>query len=415
MTTNKIDVIDMACEEYSQEVLGFTDIIASGNFTPYYDPIVATSSTYLTHLGKATNQGAVIIANELDDEEKSALVKILMEEDYATAGGITVVMNVENDELDSNSFGYRMGVCIDYRKLNEATAKDHFTLRSWTEMLERLAGYEFYYCFSMVSRLFPNPHLTPVYQENDYFTSHTERLPTVAKLSVYALLQARFKRCMLAIFHGHGFEKTMEVFIGDFSGFVEFFPKMPLPFRPHASKVPRRIAPMGFSYLQECDLKVYDTNGQPRTCSDHLRCVLGMKLLRILSACHNRTYRGTSCVQTQQPIKSLHSGFLLPTIYNDATSLSKNCDCANVKEKLHNGDEMPKTPSKVVKSLTIWGIGFRGRSRLHDGEQVIFSWQVRLFVKMVERSAPQQLIPSSLQISDISASPDLVTPRAIHK
>ncbi|GKE07129.1 hypothetical protein Tco_1399147, partial [Tanacetum coccineum] len=41
MTANKIDVIDMACEEYSQEVLGFTDIIASGNSTPYYDPIVA--------------------------------------------------------------------------------------------------------------------------------------------------------------------------------------------------------------------------------------------------------------------------------------------------------------------------------------------------------------------------------------
>ncbi|GKG40886.1 hypothetical protein Tco_0470098, partial [Tanacetum coccineum] len=43
MTANKIDVIDMACEEYSQEVLGYTDIIASGNSTPYYDPIVATS------------------------------------------------------------------------------------------------------------------------------------------------------------------------------------------------------------------------------------------------------------------------------------------------------------------------------------------------------------------------------------
>ncbi|GKF48348.1 reverse transcriptase domain-containing protein, partial [Tanacetum coccineum] len=48
MTANKIDVIDMASEEYTQEVLGFTDIIASGNFTPYYDPIVATSSPTLT-------------------------------------------------------------------------------------------------------------------------------------------------------------------------------------------------------------------------------------------------------------------------------------------------------------------------------------------------------------------------------
>ncbi|GKE49195.1 reverse transcriptase domain-containing protein, partial [Tanacetum coccineum] len=44
MTANRIDVIDMDCEEYSQEVLGFYDVIASGNPTPYYDPILSTSS-----------------------------------------------------------------------------------------------------------------------------------------------------------------------------------------------------------------------------------------------------------------------------------------------------------------------------------------------------------------------------------
>ncbi|GJQ93070.1 reverse transcriptase domain-containing protein [Tanacetum coccineum] len=47
-SVNRIDVIDMACEEYSQEVLGFTDVIASGNPTPYYDLIVSTSSPTLT-------------------------------------------------------------------------------------------------------------------------------------------------------------------------------------------------------------------------------------------------------------------------------------------------------------------------------------------------------------------------------
>ncbi|GKF40412.1 hypothetical protein Tco_0120473 [Tanacetum coccineum] len=39
MTANRIDVIDMACEVYSQEVLGFSNVISSGNPTPYYDPI----------------------------------------------------------------------------------------------------------------------------------------------------------------------------------------------------------------------------------------------------------------------------------------------------------------------------------------------------------------------------------------
>nr|GEV53011.1 reverse transcriptase domain-containing protein [Tanacetum cinerariifolium] len=51
MTTNRIDVIDMAYEEYSQEVLGFSDVIASGNPTPYYDPIVSTTSSTLTPFG----------------------------------------------------------------------------------------------------------------------------------------------------------------------------------------------------------------------------------------------------------------------------------------------------------------------------------------------------------------------------
>nr|GFC18237.1 reverse transcriptase domain-containing protein [Tanacetum cinerariifolium] len=41
----------MACEEYSQEVLSFFDVIESGNPTPYYDPIVSTPSLTLTPFG----------------------------------------------------------------------------------------------------------------------------------------------------------------------------------------------------------------------------------------------------------------------------------------------------------------------------------------------------------------------------
>nr|GEV61503.1 reverse transcriptase domain-containing protein [Tanacetum cinerariifolium] len=50
---NRIDVIEMACEEYSQEVLGFSDVIASGNPTPYYDSIVSTTSPTLTLFGNS--------------------------------------------------------------------------------------------------------------------------------------------------------------------------------------------------------------------------------------------------------------------------------------------------------------------------------------------------------------------------
>ncbi|GKC94092.1 reverse transcriptase domain-containing protein [Tanacetum coccineum] len=51
MKANRIDLIEMACEEYSQEVLGFSDVIASGNHTPYYDPIISNSSPTLTPFG----------------------------------------------------------------------------------------------------------------------------------------------------------------------------------------------------------------------------------------------------------------------------------------------------------------------------------------------------------------------------
>nr|GFA93935.1 reverse transcriptase domain-containing protein [Tanacetum cinerariifolium] len=48
MTAKRIDVIDMAYEEYSQEVLGYSDTISIGNPTPFYDLIVSATSPTLT-------------------------------------------------------------------------------------------------------------------------------------------------------------------------------------------------------------------------------------------------------------------------------------------------------------------------------------------------------------------------------
>ncbi|GJT93911.1 hypothetical protein Tco_1082756 [Tanacetum coccineum] len=60
-------------------------------------------------------------------------------------GGMTIVTNDENELVPTRLVtGWR--VCIDYRKLNEATRKDHFPLPFMYQMLERLARNE-YYCF----------------------------------------------------------------------------------------------------------------------------------------------------------------------------------------------------------------------------------------------------------------------------
>ncbi|GJT07089.1 DNA-directed DNA polymerase [Tanacetum coccineum] len=83
-------------------------------------------------------------------------------------GGITVVKN-EDNELIPTRLVTGWCVCIDYRKLNDATRKEHFSLPFMNQMLERT-----------------------------------------------------FQRCMMAIFHDM-IEETMEVFMNDFSVFGDSF------------------------------------------------------------------------------------------------------------------------------------------------------------------------------------------------
>ena len=60
-------------------------------------------------------------------------------------GGMTVVENSKNELIPQQTVtGWRM--CIDYRKHNKATKKDHFPLPYIDEMLERLAKHS-YFCF----------------------------------------------------------------------------------------------------------------------------------------------------------------------------------------------------------------------------------------------------------------------------
>ncbi|GJX87218.1 reverse transcriptase domain-containing protein [Tanacetum coccineum] len=392
----KVDLIDAACEIYSQEVLGFSDSVAYNNPSPYYDPIVSTSSPTLTPFDESDfllfeeadafiaiddepvspvfnatyydpegdilileallnndplphpNQGdyspeiqkdlkvvepqkssleyatsyepkvelpevelkelpphleyafleennklPVIISKDLSQDEKTSLInvlknrkqaiawklsdirgidpefcshKILLEDDYEPSvqhqrrvnpkihdvikkeveklldagliypisdspwvspvhcvpkkGGMTVVKNEENELVPTRLVtGWR--VCIDYRKLNEATCKDHFPLPFMDQMLERLAGNEFYCFLDGFSGYFQIP-IDPKDQEKTTFTCPYgtfayRRMP-------FGLCNApgTFQRCMMAIFHNM-IEKTMEVFMDDFSVFGDFF------------------------------------------------------------------------------------------------------------------------------------------------------------------------------------------------
>nr|GEV09338.1 reverse transcriptase domain-containing protein [Tanacetum cinerariifolium] len=259
MTANQIDVIDMACEEYSQEVLGFSDVITSGNPTPYYDSNVSNSSLTLTPFGDShflleevdaflaleddatspevdhsyydpegdilllkaflnddpslpsPNQGKylpqgddkfpVIIAKDLSVEEKAALIKVLKSHKQAIAWKLSDIKGInpeffthkilmEDDfepviqhqrrvnpkihDVIKKEVHKLLDAGLIYHVsnipwLNEATRKDHFPLSFMDQMLERLAGNE-YYCFlDGFSDYFQIP-IDPKDQENTTFT-----------------------------------------------------------------------------------------------------------------------------------------------------------------------------------------------------------------------------------------------------
>nr|GEU73576.1 reverse transcriptase domain-containing protein [Tanacetum cinerariifolium] len=123
-------------------------------------------------------------------------------------GGFTIVKNKENELIPTRLVtGWR--VCIDYRKLNDATRKDHFPLPLMDQMLKRLAGNE-YYCFlDGFSGYFQIP-IDPQDQEKTTFMCP---YGTFAYRRMHIGLcnaPGTFQRCMMVIFHDM-IEKTMEV------------------------------------------------------------------------------------------------------------------------------------------------------------------------------------------------------------
>nr|GEX07445.1 reverse transcriptase domain-containing protein [Tanacetum cinerariifolium] len=135
-------------------------------------------------------------------------------------GGFTVVENKENELIPTRLVtGWR--VCIDYHKLNEATRKDHFPLPFMDQMLERFTGNYYYYFLDGFSGYFQIP-INPKDQEKTTFTCPYETF--AYRRMPFGLCNApgTFQRCMMAIFHDM-IEKTMEVFMDDFSVFENSF------------------------------------------------------------------------------------------------------------------------------------------------------------------------------------------------
>nr|GFA38087.1 reverse transcriptase domain-containing protein [Tanacetum cinerariifolium] len=96
---NKVDLIDATCEEYSQEVLGFTDVVSNEVSSSYYEPIILNSSQNLTPFNASDylllEEADAFIA--IDDEPISSNIDATY---YAPKGDILILEALLNNDLE---------------------------------------------------------------------------------------------------------------------------------------------------------------------------------------------------------------------------------------------------------------------------------------------------------------------------
>nr|GEX30697.1 reverse transcriptase domain-containing protein [Tanacetum cinerariifolium] len=95
---NQVNVIDVACEEYVQEVLGFFDISKSGNPTPSSDPIISSFSTSFTPF-----EGSDFILEEIETFLQTPDELSNLDDDYYdTKGDILYLQKFLNEDPSPN-------------------------------------------------------------------------------------------------------------------------------------------------------------------------------------------------------------------------------------------------------------------------------------------------------------------------
>nr|GEU73217.1 hypothetical protein [Tanacetum cinerariifolium] len=258
LSVNRIDIIDVAREEYAQEILGFSKNSSGGNPTSTSEPILSDSSPSLTlfegnifliekllnndpfqlppmdlkqkevakakssieeppelelkdlpsYLEYAYLEGEdklpVIIAKELKNNEKEALLKVLKSHKRAIDWKITDIKGI-----DPRFCTHKILMEEDYKPVMQSQRRVNLKINEVIkkEVIKLLDAVMIYLISDSpwVSHIHCVPKkgcITVVENENN------ELIPT---------------RCVMAIFHDIS-EKTMEVFMGDFLVFGDSFP-----------------------------------------------------------------------------------------------------------------------------------------------------------------------------------------------
>ena len=134
--------------------------------------------------------------------------------------GFTMIRNEKNELIPIRTVtGWR--VCIDYRKINTATRKDHYLLPFIDQMMDRLAGHP-HYCFLNGYSGYNQMAIASEDQEKSTFTCPYGTFAFRRMPFGLCNAPATFQRCMMSMFSDL-VEEAMEIFMDDFLVYASNF------------------------------------------------------------------------------------------------------------------------------------------------------------------------------------------------
>nr|GEV43897.1 reverse transcriptase domain-containing protein [Tanacetum cinerariifolium] len=303
MTANRIDIIDMACKEYSQEVLNISDVIASGNPTPYNDPIVSTTSPTLTPFGNSD-----FLLEEVD-------AFLALEDDPTSPEVDQTYVDTERDIVELKDLPPHLEYTFleGDDKLPVIIGKD-LSIEEKTALIMVLKSHKqaIAWKLSDIKGIDLEFYTYKILMEEDFepAVQHQRRVnPKIHDV-------IKNERCMMAIFHDM-IKKTMEVFMDDFSVFENSFQTC-------------------LSLLEKMLKRCEDTNLSLNLDKSHFMVKEGIVLD------HKISKNGIKVDKAKVDV------------------IAKLPHPTTIKGKISQRDEMPQNSIKVCEIFDVWGIDFMG-------------------------------------------------------
>nr|GEW99865.1 reverse transcriptase domain-containing protein [Tanacetum cinerariifolium] len=346
-SVNRVDVIDIACEEFVQDVLDFQYNSKSSNPTlvsnPLFseetksdfckEPIVKSSSPTLTPFGESD-----FFLEEIEDFLNDESIPTGIENNFYDPEKISDIKGI-----DPRFCTHKILMEEDYKPevqmQRRVNPKIHGVIKK--EVIKLLDA-------GMIYPISDSPWVSPIHcvpKKGGMTVDINENFPleTLGSLSSGSTLWF----ADIANFHAGNFIKK---------GLTSQQKK---------------------KFFKDVKHYFWDDPYLFQICADQIirRCVHGQEAIDILKACHEGPTRGHHGANLTAK-KVFNAGFFWPTMYRDTHDMIKSCDTCQRQGKFSQRNKMPQNAIQVCEIFDVWGIDFMGPFSSSKGNKVMIKYGV---------------------------------------